>query len=71
LIVFNKCELQHVPGNVEQTIESAIIDQRFSHLTGKQLMVLHNGRAIAGRERASAMVSDGDELSVMEIFFGG
>ena len=71
MITFNKSEMPFVAGTVEQTIESAIMDQRFSHLTGKNLTVIQNGRPIARQERASTMVSDGDVLSVMEIYFGG
>ena len=71
MITFNKLDLQYFPGSVEQTIDFAIMDGRFSNLSGKELMVLHNGRAIARQERGSVMINDGDELSVLEIFFGG
>jgi len=71
LILFNDIELQFVPGSVEQTITSAVLEQRFSRLAGKELIVLQNGRAIAKQERASTMISDGDVLSVFEVFFGG
>ena len=71
MIVFNKLEMQFVPGSVEQTINSAIVDQRFSHLAGKELRVIHNGRALTRQERASTMISDGDDISAFEIMFGG
>ena len=71
MIIFNKVEMPFVAGTVEQIIESAIMDQRFSHLAGKNLTVIQNGRPIVRKERASTMVSDGDVISVMEIYFGG
>ena len=71
MVVINKVEFDFTPGSVEQIIQSAVGDSRFSHLQGKQLLVLQNGKAVAEKKRASTMISDGDVLSVMEIYFGG
>ena len=71
MITFNKVEMEFIPGSVEETIKKASLDQRFSHLAGKELLVVKNDRAVSKQERASTMVSDGDVLSAIEVFFGG